>query len=260
MNNKNYKRVIDFLGIRLDNLTSKELLDHIDYCIEKREPCHVVGLNVDQAVRVIEDQYSHEIFDNADIVFTDGKPIVWMTKWLNRPVVEKISGPDLLLLLCERAAQKGYKVFFLGGRPMAAERTAANLKDKFPNLDCVGTYSPSFGFENKPDEMRKIIQLLRKSKADQLFVGLGSPKQDIFIYENMKDYNIPVSYSMGAALDYISGSLRRAPKFMSDHGMEWLYRFIQEPRRMFKRYFITDIRIVKYFFKYKKSEKKLGKL
>ncbi len=103
------KKVIDFLGIKIDNMAASEILDRIDECIDRRTPCQVVGVNVDQALRVIEDEYSHQIFDNAEIVFTEGKPIVWMAKWLKRPIGEKISGPDLMLLLCERAAQKNIR-------------------------------------------------------------------------------------------------------------------------------------------------------
>ena len=131
------KKVIDFLGIKIDNMAASEILDRIDECIDRRTPCQVVGVNVDQALRVIEDEYSHQIFDNAEIVFTDGKPIVWMAKWLKRPIVEKISGPDLMLLLCERAAQKKYKIFLLGCAEGVAANAAKKLEEMYPGLQCV---------------------------------------------------------------------------------------------------------------------------
>lgn len=249
------KKVIDFLGIRLNNMTTNEILDHVDYCVERRTPCQIVGVNVDQALRVIEDKYSGEIFKNAEIIFTDGKPIIWMAKWLKRPIVEKVSGPDIMLKLCERAAQKGYKIFLLGAGPGVAANAAKKLEKDYPGLTCVGTYSPPFGFEKDKVEMDKIIKMLKDSKADQLFVGMGSPKQDVFIYENMNKYQIPVSYSMGAALDFIGGGAKRAPKWMSDHGLEWFHRFLQNPRRLFKRYFVDDVKILKYFLSYKKHSR-----
>lgn len=254
------KKVIDFLGIRINNMTAEELLDHIDYCIQRKTPCQIVGVNVDQALRVIEDQYSRKIFNDAEIVFTDGKPIVWMAKWLKRPIVEKVSGPDLMLKVCERAAQKGYKIFLLGCKEGVAAKAAKNLEKLYPGLQCVGTYSPPFGFEKNPKEINKIVKILKKSGADQLFVGLGSPKQDIFIYENMKEYEIPISYSIGAAIDFIGGSVKRAPKWMSDIGLEWLHRMLQNPRRLVKRYLIDDFRIVKYYCTFRKKEKMAGKL
>lgn len=254
------KKVIDFMGIRIDNLTAREILDRVDVCIANKKPCHIVGVNIDQALRVIEDPYSHKIFDDAEIVFTDGKPIVWMSKWLKRPIVEKISGPDLMLLLCERAAQKGYKIFLLGCAEGVAANAAKELERMFPGLRCVGTYSPPFGFEKDLTEMEKIITMLRESKADQLFVGMGSPKQDIFIYENMNKYKIPVSYSMGAAIDFVGGSVKRAPKWMSDIGLEWFYRMLQNPKRLGRRYLIEDRRIVKYYREFRKKEKLAGRL
>ncbi|MCC8192280.1 MAG: WecB/TagA/CpsF family glycosyltransferase [Ruminococcus sp.] len=248
-------KVIDFIGIRLNNMTFDEIIEHVDYCVDRRTPCQIVGLNVDQAVRVLEDNKSSEIFKNAEIVFTDGKPILWIAKKLNRPIVEKVSGPDLMLKLCKRAEQMHYKIFLLGAGPRVADQAVTNLKKLYPGLECVGTYSPPFGFEKDQKEMKKIITMLRESGADELFAGMGSPKQDIFIYENMNEYNIPVSYSMGAAIDFIAGNVKRAPKWMCDHGLEWLYRFLQDPKRLFKRYFIDDIRIFKYYRKYMRKEK-----
>lgn len=241
-------KTIDFLGIRINNMSAVEILDHVDYCVERRTPCQIVGVNVDQALRVIEDKYSHQIFDEAEIVFTDGKPILWMAKWLKRPIVEKVSGPDLMLLLCERAAKKNYRIFLLGCAEGVAATAAKKLEEMYPGLQCVGTYSPPFGFEKNPEEMRKIISMLRDSRADQLFVGMGSPKQDVFIYENMEEYQIPISYSMGAAIDFIGGSVKRAPKWMSDIGLEWFHRMMQNPKRLFRRYLIDDVRLLKYFF------------
>lgn len=254
------EKVIDFLGIRLNNMTAKEILDYVDVCIERKIPCQVVGINVDQALRVIEDAYSKEIFDNAELVFTDGKPILWMASGLNRPIVEKVSGPDLMLKLCERAAEKSYKIFLLGSAEGVAAKAAEKLEADYPGLECVGTYSPPFGFEKDEVEMKKIIDMLKNSGADQLFVGMGSPKQDIFIYENMEKYQIPVSYSMGAAIDFIGGSVQRAPKWMSDHGLEWLHRMLQNPKRLVKRYLVDDMKIFKYYRKFKKQEKRAGKL
>lgn len=253
-------KIVDFLGIRVDNMTASEILDHVDMCVERRTPCHIVGINVDQAVRVIENEYSHRIFDEAELVFTDGKPIIWMSKWLKRPIVEKVSGPDLMLLLCERAAQRKYKIFLLGCAEGVAANAAKKLEMLYPGLQCVGTYSPPFGFDNSATEIEKIVRMLKESRADQLFVGLGSPKQDIFIYENMNKYQIPVSYSMGAAIDFIGGSVKRAPRWMCELGLEWFHRMIHNPRKLVKRYFVEDRRILKYYLLFRKSEKDAGKL
>ncbi len=261
---KNYqtmdnKRVVDFLGIRINNLTAEEIIHHVDACIAIKTPRQILGVNVDQTIRVLEDEYSKKIFCDAELVFTDGTPILWMAKRLKRPIVEKISGPDLMLLLCEHATKKGYKIFILGAAPGIANKAAENLKKIYQGLQVVGTYSPPFGFEKVQTELDKINKMLLESGADELFVGMGSPKQDIFIYENMNKYQIPVSFSMGAAIDFIGGSVKRAPKWMSNIGLEWFHRFLQNPKRLFKRYFVDDIRILGYYREFKKKEKMIGK-
>ena len=232
----------------------------IDKCVARQIPCHVVGVNVDQALRVLEDEYSKKIFDDAELVFTDGKPILWLAKALKRPIREKVSGPDLMILLCKRAAVKGYKIFLLGAGPGVAAKAANKLEKEYPGLQVVGTYCPPFGFEKDKIQKKHINTMLLKSNADMLFVGLGSPKQDKFIYENMNKYQIPVSFSMGAAIDFIGGSVKRAPRWMSDIGLEWFHRFCCNPKKLFKRYFIDDVRIFTYYRKFKEAERRAGRL
>ena len=153
--------------------------------------------------------------------------------------------------LCEVAAQKGYSVFFLGAAPGVAQRAADKLKEKLPNLKVAGTYSPPIGFEKDQQELDKIDHILYDSHADMLFVGMGVPKQDIFIYENMNKYQIPMSFSIGGTIDFIAEEQKRAPKWMSKIGLEWLYRLCQSPKRMFKRYFIDDLKIFRLAWKYR---------
>ncbi len=254
------KKKVNFLGVQIDNMTSDEIISYIDSLVEQGKPCQIVGVNVDQVLRVLNDKYSKEIFENASLVFTDGKPIMWMSKWLKRPIVEKVSGPDLMLKLCQHAAEKNQSIFLLGAGPGVAEKAAENLKKSCPGLVVSGVYSPPFGFEKDHAEMEKINKMLLESGADQLFVGMGSPKQDIFIYENMEKYQIPVSYSMGAAIDFFGGGAKRAPEWMSNMGLEWFHRFIHNPKRLFKRYFVDDMKIFGHFMRFRKEEKKAGRL
>ena len=146
--------------------------------------------------------------------------------------------------LCCIAAQKGYKVFLLGAANGVAARAAENLKRKYPGLKVVGTYSPPYGFEKSQQEIDKINDILLNSRADLLFVGMGVPKQDIFIYENMNKYKIPMSFSIGAAIDFEAGVQKRAPKWINRLGLEWLYRLCSDPKRMFKRYIINDMKFL----------------
>ena len=240
---------IHFMGIEIDNLTRDELVERVFDSIKSRTPVQVVGVNVDQIIGVHKNNISKKIFLNSYLVFVDGKPIKWMCSLLRKPIKERITGPDFMEYICKRAAPFGMKIFLLGAGPGVAQKCGEILQERYPGIVVVGAYSPPFGFQNDLKEMNKINSMLKQSDADMLFVGMGSPKQDIFIYENMYKYEIPVSFSMGAALDFIAGNVKRAPRWMIHCGLEWFYRVLQDPKRLWKRYFINDMKIIPMFIK-----------
>ena len=129
-------------------------------------------------------------------------------------------------------------------------REANKLVKDNPGLRVAGVYSPPYGFENDSKEIEKINKMLFDSHADMLFVGMGVPKQDIFIYENMDKYKIPMSFSVGGTIDFLGGEQKRAPKWIRKIGFEWLFRFFENPKRMYQRYFVDDLKIISLFFKY----------
>lgn len=237
-----------FMGIYIDSLDTNGLVTQVFEFIENKEPVQVVGVNVDQIVRVNQNETSLKIFNNSSLIFIDGKPIEMMCKMLGYPA-KRITGPDLMEKLCQEGAAHGYKIFLLGAGPGVAAKCGTLLEEKYPGIKVVGSYSPPFGFEKDKDEMDRINGMLKASGADMLFVGMGSPKQDIFIYENMEKYQIPVSFSMGAALDFIAGNIERAPRWMINCGLEWVHRISQNPKRLWKRYLVDDMAIIPLFFK-----------
>ena len=240
-----------FMNTYIDNVTENEAIKHIEYCIENKKIGHIITPNVDQIVRIESDEYFKEICDNAELLLVDGHPLMWIAKYYKRPFKEKICGSDLVLKLCRLAVKKNYSVFLLGAAEGVAQRAADNLQKSYPGIKIAGTYSPPFGFEKDESELIKIDDMLLESKADLLFVGMGVPKQDIFIYENMHKYKIPMSFSIGASIDFIAGEQKRAPKWINKVGFEWFYRFLQEPKRMFRRYFVNDMKIIKLVWKYR---------
>lgn len=242
---------IKFMNTEIDNLTMKETLDEIDKLILKNDKSYVVTPNVDHIVMLETDVELKNIYRDASLILTDGKPLLWISKWYKTPIKEKISGSDLFPLLCEMAAKKGYSMFFLGAAEGVAAKAAENLKKKYNGLKIVGTYSPPYGFEKDEIESEKIIDMVKEAHPDILILGLGCPKQEKFVYHYCKDLGVPISLGLGASLDFEAGNIRRAPKWMSNHGLEWLYRLIKEPKRMFKRYIIDDCKIVKLIIKYK---------
>lgn len=249
---KNEKRM-KFLNTEVDNVTLEESLEIIEGYIVEKKPRYVVTPNVDHIVKIEEDDEFKIIYKNADLILTDGMPLIWISKWLKKPIREKVSGSDLFPKVCELASNRGYKIFLLGAGDGVALEAAKNLKNKYRGLDIVGTYSPSYGFEKKEEEIEKIIEIINKAKPDVLAVGLGAPKQEKFLYKYKNRLNVPVSLGIGASIDFEAGNVNRAPRWMQKSGLEWFYRLCKEPKRMYKRYLIDDMKIIKLFFKYKST-------
>lgn len=149
-----------FMNTEIDNLTMQETLDAIDKIIAKEKGEYVVTPNVDHIVQLEKDKELKAVYDNASLILTDGKPLLWIAKWYGTPIKEKISGSDLFPLLCERSAQKGYKMFFLGAKEGVAAKAAANLMKRYEGLNVVDTYSPPFGFESNQLEINKIKNMI----------------------------------------------------------------------------------------------------
>lgn len=210
---------MNFLNIEVDNLTMNEAIDRAEELIIKKKPSYVVTPNVDHIVKLENDKEFQEVYKNADLILTDGMPLIWISKIKGNPIKEKISGSDFFPKLCERAAEKGYSIFLLGAAEGVATKAAKNLKEKYEGLNIVGTYSPSYGFEKKDDEIKMIIEMINKAKPDILAVGLGAPKQEKFLHKYRNDLNVPISLAIGASIDFEAGNINRAPKWMQNCGL-----------------------------------------
>lgn len=233
------------------NIDMNEAIANIEDMISTDEKNYVVAINVDVVIKIEQDEYLKKIVDNANMVLVDGKPLIWISKMHRKPIKAKISGSDLIPKLCEVSSLKGYKIFILGGKEGIARQAKQRLEKQYSTIKIVGTYAPPLGFENNKKEILKINEMISNVKPDILISCLGCPKQEKWVYENYKKYNAKVSICAGATVDFLAGNINRAPKWMSDCGLEWFYRFLQEPRRLFKRYFIDDIKIIKLINKYR---------
>ena len=239
------------LNTYVNNVSMDETLDAIDNMIASDKKSYIVAVNVDVIMKIENDPYLKKITDKADMVLVDGKPLVWISMWHKNPVKEKISGSDLVPLLCKRANEKNYSIFIIGGKKGIAEQAKLNLEKKYSNIRIVGTYSPPFGFEVDKEEIEIINTMISKVKPDLVFACFGCPKQEKWVYENYNKYNAKLSICAGATVDFLAGNIKRAPVWISNCGLEWFYRFMQEPKRLFKRYFIDDMRILGLIWKYR---------
>ena len=242
------------LNTYVNNVSMDETIHAIEAMIEEGKKTYIVPINVDVVMKIEQDSYLKKIVDQADMVLVDGKPLIWISKIHKHPVKAKISGSDLVPIICKNAAEKGYTVFIIGGKDGVADKAKESLEKDFSGIKVVGTYSPPFGFEKDKNELDKINKMISCAHPDLLIVCFGCPKQEKWIYENYQEYDAKVSICAGATVDFLAGNVNRAPKWMSDHGFEWFYRFIQEPKRLFKRYFINDMKIINLVWKYRKNK------
>lgn len=245
------KNRMKFLNTNIDNITMDEAIGEIDLLINDLNYHYVVTPNVDHIVNLETDIELQKLYNNADLILTDGQPLIWISNFKKTPIREKISGSDLFPKVCQLAAKKGYSVFLLGAAEGIAKKAGVRLMEKYEGLNIVGSYSPPYEFEKDDKEIKKIIAIINGYKPDILAVGLGAPKQEKFIYRYIKELRVPISLAIGASIDFEAGSIKRAPKLLQKIGLEWFYRFLKEPRRLYKRYFVDDMKIFKIMFRSK---------
>ena len=245
---------IKFLNTYVDNLTMCEAIEETEKLIREKKHSYIVTPNMDHIVLMEKDEQFKEIYDKADLILTDGKPLLWIAKSQGTPIKEKISGSDFFPKMCELAAKKGHKIYILGAAEGVAAKAAENLKTKYKGLQIVGTYSPPIGFEKNREEIEYIIEKINSSDTDILAVALGSPKGEKFIYKIKDKISASLSISIGATVDFEAGNIKRAPKWMSNNGLEWLFRITQDPGRLIKRYWNDAISIIPIIKKYGKKK------
>ncbi|GAB3775698.1 hypothetical protein GCM10028796_51980 [Ramlibacter monticola] len=214
----------------------EEVAQEVVLLAARAAPAMVVTPNADQVVNLERDPALRAAYARADLVVPDGMPVVWAAWLLGTPVKERVTGADLMPRLCEIAAQRGLKVFLLGGAKGIAERAADNLVRSHPRLVIAGTSCPPSGFEHDAQQNAAIVQAIRRSGADLVFVCLGSPKQEVWTCEHLAQFDNGVFLDVGAAIDFCAGTTRRAPGWMQHAGLEWLFRLSHEPRRLIGRY------------------------
>jgi N-acetylglucosaminyldiphosphoundecaprenol N-acetyl-beta-D-mannosaminyltransferase len=239
------------MDTRIDNLTMSEVLGQVEKLIARSSPSHIITANVDHLMMKLKGPDIEEIFCKAALILPDGVPLLWAARFLRTPLRERINGTDLMEKTCEMAATRGFSVFLLGGPEGVASGSARNLQNWFPGLIVSGTYSPYYGFENDVDENKKIVSLLKDKKPDILFTSLGFPKGIKWIDRHLPACCIPLAIEVGASFMFLSGRMKRAPRWMQKHGFEWLWRLLHEPSRLWKRYLVRDLPFFYHILKQK---------
>jgi N-acetylglucosaminyldiphosphoundecaprenol N-acetyl-beta-D-mannosaminyltransferase len=223
------------LGVAFDNVTMDETLLLIEEMVLSRQPHYVVTANVDFLVQARHDVELRRVLLNAHLVLCDGTPLLWVSRLLGNPLPERVAGADLAPLLIRMAAQKGYRLFILGGTPEVSTKAVANLRAQYPDLIIAGHYSPPFHtlLDMNHDE---IARRIREARPDLLLVSFGCPKAEKWFGMNYRSLGVPFGIGMGGTIDFLAGQIKRAPRWMQRTGTEWVFRMIQEPRRLIRRY------------------------
>lgn len=240
-----------FLNTTLDYVKMSDVLKAIEASCIEGNVLSIVPVNVDVLVKAEKDQELNQAIREASYVLADGQILVWISRLYRHPIPEKISGSDLVPEVCRLAAVKGYSIFFLGGKEGVARKAAENVRSRFPDIKIAGTYCPPFGFEYDKEEIDKINDAITTAHPDILILCLGCPKQEKYLYTQRGKYTAAVTICAGATVDFLAGNIKRAPGWISRCGLEWFYRFLKEPKRLFKRYFVDDIYIIRMMWKYR---------
>ncbi len=225
--------------VPIDVLTFAGAVDAIEHLVEARRGGYVVTPNIDHVVLADQNADFRASYAGASLSLVDGKPLVWASKLLGQELPEKISGSDLMLPLMQRAAEKKWRVYFMGAGEGVAEKAADEVR-KMYGTNVVGCDSPRVSVNPDAPENKVPLEKIRAAKPDLLMIALGAPKQEVWMHRCQAAYAPAVALGIGASLDFIAGTVKRAPQWMSDNGLEWAYRLSREPKRLWRRYLIND--------------------
>lgn len=244
---------VDLLGVHFYNIDMKQALGMIDERISSNMTENVFFINADCLNKTVSDPEYKQILQSTDLVFPDGSGINLACNMIGKPLKGNINGTDMFPLLCELAQEKGYKLFFLGAKPGIVEKMAGLLLTKYPELNICGYRNGYFDWQSQSQE---VVQEINQSGADILFVAFGAPLQEKWIQMNAPSLNTRINLGVGGLFDFYSDNIPRAPRWMRDLGIEWVYRLIQEPRRMWKRYILGNPLFLYRVYRWNRTQRK----
>ncbi|MFN0186066.1 MAG: WecB/TagA/CpsF family glycosyltransferase [Aquabacterium sp.] len=231
---------IEMMGCVVDNLSMEETLLRVEGFIRSGRPHQHVVVNVDKLVKARHDPELRRIINDCALINVDGMPVVWASRLLGTPLKERVAGVDLFDALMQRAAQRGWRVYLLGAREEVVGAVRQIYQQRYASLTFAGHRNGYW----KPEEEESVVQAIADTRPDLLFVAISSPKKEQFLGRWQAHMKVPFAMGVGGTFDVAAGKVRRAPVWMQRSGLEWFYRFLLEPRRMFRRYFIEDMAFI----------------
>lgn len=235
-----------FLNYYIDNLTLDETVDKVIELINNGRTNQHVVLNAAKIALMDSDKKLAQIVNTCDLINADGISIIYASWLLANRIKERVAGIDLMYKLVEIAQKKGYSIYLLGAKEEILRKAVKVLKEKYTGIEIAGYRDGYF----KDEEENQVIEEINKSNCHILFVGISTPKKEFFLYRHKEDIKVPFCMGVGGSFDIIGGEKKRAPKWVQKIGFEWLYRFAQEPRRLWKRYSILNIKFIFIVLRY----------
>jgi N-acetylglucosaminyldiphosphoundecaprenol N-acetyl-beta-D-mannosaminyltransferase len=230
---------VNILGVGINAITMAQAVAQIAAWIENRACQYVSVCTVHTVMECQHNETMRRAVNQAGLATPDGMPLVWLSRWWSRFEVNRVYGPDLLLALCQLSSERGYSHYFYGGAAGVPQLLAEKLRARFPGLKVVGAYSPPFR-PLTPTESSQVIEQINLTQPDIVWVGLGTPKQDLWMAAHRAQLTAPVLIGVGAAFDFHTGRIPQAPRWMQQAGLEWLFRLWQEPQRLWYRYLVYN--------------------
>ena len=234
------------LNTYVNALSMDDTVAEVEKIIAGKKPTQHVVINASKVNLMENDAKLREIVNACPLINADGASIVWAAKKLGVPLKERVTGCDLFQKLVEAAAEKKYKIYLFGAKEEVVRKVKSVFEEKYPILQIVGYRNGYFTEADEPEIVRDMAQ----SGADMMFVAFSSPKKEYWVHKYLDEINIPFVMGVGGSFDIVAGVTERAPLWWQNHGLEWLYRFIQEPRRMWKRYIIGNAKFVVLTYRY----------
>ena len=239
------------LNTYVNAISLDETVDEIEKIIARGVPTQHVVINASKVNLMEADPELASIVNECPLINADGASIVWAAKKLGVPLVERVTGIDLFQRLVELASEKGYRIYLFGAKEEVVTRVKAIFEDRYPGIQIAGYRNGYFTEADEP----QIVSDMAASGADMMFVAFSSPKKEYWVHKYIDQIGIPFVMGVGGSFDVVAGVTDRAPTWMQEHGLEWFYRFIQEPGRLWKRYIIGNLKFVALTYRYKFAKK-----
>ncbi len=240
------------LNTYVNALSMDETVEEVEMIIRAGKPTQHVVINALKVNLMNEDERLREIVNACPLINADGASILWAAKKLGVPLKERVTGIDLFQNLVALAAEKGYKIYLFGAKEEVVRKVEQIFREKYPALQIAGVRNGYFTEADEPE----IVKDMAESGADMMFVAFSSPKKEYWVNKYLEELHIPFVMGVGGSFDVVAGVTERAPKWMQDHGLEWFYRFIQEPRRLWNRYIVGNGKFVAYTYRCVREMKK----